>query len=96
MLIRPNLLACNDFQTKLGVMRFSLHGGSPEEESSLKGFAERLRAEFVAYKGLPEEEPMLVVQFLPRRIGLLDGINKVTQWLDGGPLPEGVVSSLGC
>ena len=63
-------------------MRFSLHGGSPEEEASLKGFAERLGAEFVAYKGLPEEEPMLVVQCLPRRIGLIDGINQVTQRLD--------------
>lgn len=70
-------------------MRFSLHGGSPEEGASLKGFAERLGAEFVAYKGLPEEEPMLVVQCLPRRIGLVDGINQVTQWLDGAPLSRG-------
>lgn len=69
-------------------MRFSLHGGSPEEEASLKGFAERLGAGFVAYKGLPEEEPMLVVQCLPRRIGLIDGIKQVTQWLDEGPLTE--------
>ena len=36
-------------------MRFSLHGGSAEEEASLKGFAERLGAEFAAYTGLPEE-----------------------------------------
>lgn len=71
-------------------MRFSLHGGSPEEGASLKGFAERLGAEFVAYTGLPEEEPMLVVQCLPRRIGLIDSINQVTQWLDGGPFPETV------
>ena len=96
MLRRTSLLDCNDFQTERGVMRFSLHGGSTEEESSIKGFAERLGAEFVAYKGLPGEEPMLVVQCLPRRVGLVDGINQVTQWLDGGPLPEGGVSSLGC
>jgi len=41
--------------TKGSNMRFSLHGGSAEEEASLKGFAERLGAEFAAYTGLPEE-----------------------------------------
>ena len=71
-------------------MRFSLHGGSAEEEASLKGFAESLGAEFVAYTGLPEEEPLLVVQCLPRRIGLIDSINQVTQRLDGGHFPETV------
>ena len=69
-------------------MRFSLHGGSPEEEAALKGFAERLGAGFSAYKGMPGEEPMLVVQCLPRNIGLFEGIEQVTRWLDGGPLHE--------
>ena len=85
---RPSLLAYNDFQTKGGVMRFSLHGGSPEEEASIKGFAESLEAEFMKYEGMPGEEPLLVVQCFPRKIGLIDGINQVTQWLNGGPLPE--------
>lgn len=70
-------------------MKFSLHGGSAEEEMALKGFAERLGAGFVRYEGMPEEEPMLVVQCLPRRMGLIDAINQVTQWLDGGPLSRG-------
>ena len=73
-------------------MRFSLHGGSPEEEASLKGFAERLGAGFVAYNGLPDEEPMLVVQCLPRRIGLIAGINHITQWLDVAPEAAGLVT----
>lgn len=71
-------------------MRFSLHGGSAEEEASIKGFAERLGAEFAAYTGLPEEEPLLVVQCLPRRIGLIGSINQVTHWIDGGYFPETV------
>ena len=32
----------------------------------------------------------MVVQCLPRRIGLIDSINQVTYWLDGGHFPETV------
>lgn len=65
-------------------MRFSLHGGSAEEAAALKGFAERLGAGFVAYDGLPGEEPLLVVQCLPRKLGLLESIEQVTRWLNEG------------
>lgn len=69
-------------------MRFVLHGGSAEEWAALKDFAERLGAEFVAHEGLPGEEPLLTVQCLPRRLGLIESIEQVTRWLDGGPLHE--------
>lgn len=69
-------------------MRFTLHGGSDEEVEALKGFAERLGAGFAAYEALEGEEPLLVVQCLPRRIDLMGALEHVTRWLDGGPLPE--------
>ena len=70
-------------------MRFSLHGGSAEEVAALKSFAERLGADFVAYDGLPGEEPLFVVQCLPRKLGLVESIEQVTRWLDGGPIEGG-------
>lgn len=70
-------------------MRFSLHGGSPEEIAALKGFAGRLGAGFAAYDGLPGEEPLLTVQCLPRKLGLVKSIEQITRWLDGGPIEEG-------
>lgn len=69
-------------------MRFLLHGGSAGEVAALRGFAERLGAGFTAYEGLPGEEPLLVVQCLPRKIGLMESIEQVTRRLDEGPLPE--------
>jgi len=74
----------------LGVstVKFSLHGGSDKDEAVLRGFAERLGAKFAAYKGLPEEEPLLVFQCFPKRSGLINGIEQLTRWLDGDPLPE--------
>lgn len=70
-------------------MRFSLHGGSAEEEAALKSLAERLGAKFVAYKALEGEEPLLVMECFPRRTGLLEALEEITQWLDGGPLVHG-------
>lgn len=70
-------------------MRFSLHGGSAEEVAALKGFAELLGAGFVAYDGLPGEEPLLTIQCLPRKLGLVKSIEQVTQWRDGTPFGEG-------
>lgn len=35
-------------------MRFSLHGGSAEEETALKRFAERLGAGFAAHEALEQ------------------------------------------
>lgn len=64
-------------------MRFSLHGGSAEEVAALRGFAERLGASFAAYDGLPGEEPLLVAQCFPRKLGLMESIEQVTRWLDG-------------
>lgn len=69
-------------------MRFSLHGGSAGEAAAIKGFAERLGAGFMKYEGMPGEEPLLVVQCFPRELGLVEGIQQVTQWPDWGPLPE--------
>lgn len=69
-------------------MRFSLHGGSAEEEAAIKDFSARLGAEFVAHMGMPGEEPLLVIQCFPRQLGLVEAISQVTQWLDGGPLPD--------
>lgn len=69
-------------------MRFTLHGGSAEEVKALRGFAERLGAGFSAYEALEGEEPLLVVQCLPRRIGLMEALEQVVRWMDGGPLPE--------
>lgn len=69
-------------------MRFTLHGGSDEEVKALRGFAERLGADFSAYEALEGEEPLLVAQCLPRRIGLMEVLEQVTRWMDGGPLPE--------
>lgn len=69
-------------------MRFSLHGGSAEEVAALKSFAERLGAGFAAYDGLPGEEPLLVVQCLPRKLGLVKSIEQITRWLDGAPVEE--------
>lgn len=69
-------------------MRFSLHGGSAEEEEALKKFAERLGAGFVAYKALEGEEPLLVIQCLPRRPGLVEALEQMARWLDEGPLSE--------
>lgn len=69
-------------------MRFTLHGGSSEEVEALREFAERLGAGFVTYAGMPGEEPLLVVQCLPRKIGMMGALGQVTQWMDGGPLPE--------
>lgn len=74
-------------------MRFSLHGGSAEEEEALKRFAERLGARFVAYKALYGEEPLLVIQCLPRKLGLLDALEQVTRWLDEGPPSERAVGA---
>lgn len=71
-------------------MRFSLHGGSAEEVTALKGFAERLGAGFVAYDGLPGWEPVLTVQCFPRQLGgLVESIEQVTRRLDEAPLEEG-------
>ena len=67
-------------------MRFSLHGGSAKEEATLKSLAERLGAKFVTYKALGEEEPLLVVECFPRRTGLLEALEEIAHWLDGGPL----------
>ena len=67
-------------------MRFALHGGSAEEVGALKRFAERLGAGFVAYAGMPGKEPLLVVRCLPRSTGMLEALEQVTRWLDGGPL----------
>ena len=69
-------------------MRFSLHGGSAEEVAALKGFAERLGAGFVAYNGLPGEEPLLTIQCLPRRLGLVKSIEQITRVLDRAPVEE--------
>lgn len=71
-------------------MRFSLHGGSTEEVAALKSFAELLGAGFVAYDGLPGEEPLLTVQCLPRKLDLMRSIEQVTRWhTRGGLLSEG-------
>ena len=69
-------------------MRFTLYGGSDVEFKALREFAHRLGAGFSKYKGSEEEDPVLVVECLPRRIGLLEALGQVTQWMDGGPLPE--------
>lgn len=69
-------------------MRFVLYGGSDEEFKALRGFAHRLGAGFSKYKGSEEEEPVLVVECLPRRIGLLEALEQVTRWMDGVHLPE--------
>lgn len=69
-------------------MRFSLHGGSAEEVAALEGFAKQLGAGFAAYNGLPGEEPLLIVQCLPRRLGLVESIKQVTRWLNEGPFHE--------
>ena len=69
-------------------MRFTLHAGNAEDVAAIKDLAARLDAEFTAYKGLPEEEPLLVIQCFPRKLGLVEAINQVTQWLDGGPLTD--------
>lgn len=69
-------------------MRFTLHGGSDEEMEALRGFAERLGADFVAYGALEGNEPVLVVQCLPRKLGLLESLELVTRWMDGGPPPK--------
>ena len=66
-------------------MRFSLHGGSAEEVAALGGFAKRLGAGFVTYKGTPGEEPLLVVECFPRKLGLVESIEQVTRWLDECP-----------
>lgn len=66
-------------------MRFSLHGGSVEEAAALKKFAERLGAKFVTYKALEGEEPLLVVECFPRKLGLMESLEQVTRWLDGYP-----------
>ena len=71
-------------------MRFSLHGGSVEEEAVLRKFAERLDARFVTYKALDGEEPLLVMECFPRRIGLLEALEQIIQWLDEDPLGPGV------
>lgn len=70
-------------------MRFTLHGGSIEEETTLRRFAERLGAGFARYEALKGEEPLLVIQCLPRKIGLWDALEQVTRFVDGGPPPEG-------
>lgn len=70
-------------------MRFSLHGGSAEERAALKRFAERLGARFVTYEALEGEEPLLAVECFPRRVGLLEALEQITQWLDRGPLGHG-------
>lgn len=72
-------------------MRFSLHGGSAEEEMALKRLAERLGAGFVAYRALEGEEPLLVIQCLPRKLGLVEVLEQATRWLDEGPLSERAV-----
>lgn len=72
-------------------MRFSLHGGSAEEEATLRRFAERLGAKFATYKALDGEEPLLVVECFPRGVGLLEALEQITRWLDGGPLGHEVV-----
>lgn len=72
-------------------MRFSLHGGSAEEEATLRRLAESFGAKFVTYKALDGEEPLLVVECFPRRAGLLGALEQITRWLDGGPLGHGVV-----
>jgi len=69
-------------------LRFVLYGGSNEEFKALREFAHRLGAGFSKYKGSEEEEPVLMVECLPRRIGLLEALEQVTGWMDGGPLPE--------
>lgn len=69
-------------------MRFTLHGGSAEELEALRGFAHRLGAGFSEYKALEGEEPLLVVECFPRKIGLMEALEQVTRWMDGGPLPE--------
>ena len=74
-------------------MRFTLHGGSTEEEEALRGFAERLGAGFARYEALKGEEPLLVVQCLPRRAGLLEALGEITQWMDGCPPPEGAAGA---
>ena len=66
-------------------MRFTLHGGSDEEVEALRGFAEQLGASFTAYEALEGEEPLLVVQCLPRQTGLMEVLEQVTLGLDGGP-----------
>lgn len=66
-------------------MRFTLHGGSDEEVEALKGFAEQLGASFTAYEALEGEEPLLVVQCLPRQTGLMEVLEQVTRGLDRGP-----------
>lgn len=70
-------------------MRLSLHGGSVEEEAVLRELAERLGARFATYKALDGEEPLLVMECFPRRIGLLEALEQTTQWLNGGPLGHG-------
>lgn len=69
-------------------MRFTLHGGSAEEVAALKEFAERLGAGFFKYEALKGEEPLLVIQCLPRKIGLLEALKQATQRMDGDPLSE--------
>lgn len=71
-------------------MRFTLHGGSDEEVEALRGFAKQLGASFTAYEALEGEEPLLVVQCLPRQVGLMGVLGQITRWLDGGPpTPKG-------
>lgn len=69
-------------------MRFSLYGGSVEEETALIRFAERLGAEFCGYEASEVDEPILVIQCLPRKLDLLGALGQITRWMDGGPPPE--------
>ena len=69
-------------------MRFSLHGGSVEEETVLRRLAEKLGAEFVECDAPKEEGPLFVVQCLPQRIGMLGLAGHGPQRLDEAPPPE--------
>lgn len=70
-------------------MRFTLYGGSIEEETAIRRFAKRLGAGFARYEALKEgEEPLLAVQCLPRKTGLLEALEQVTRWMDRGTPPE--------
>ena len=75
-------------------MRFSLHGGSIEEEEALREFARRLEAGFYKYEALEGDEPVLVIQCLPRKLGLLEALEQITQWLDELPPGHGVAGGV--
>lgn len=59
-----------------GAVRF---GGSIEEETALRRFAEILGAEVARYEALEGEEPLLMMQCL------LGALKQITRWVDGAP-----------